>query len=174
MTGKPDDSLYFEGAPERRSWRSLSFLKFIANNPKSPPDLLSFLSQHKSDALLERIASNPSCSARLMRKLSRHPSFEVRYALCENPALTGESARTLAADENVDVRYNLAENPHISAEILEQLAMDANPYVAARAARTLQKLARPAGALHRIFQFFTPGPHARDRSRSSGKRNIAG
>jgi hypothetical protein len=76
----------------------------------------------------------------LLIKLVHDASPEVRINLAFNPVVTDILLAELAEDEDADVRFALAENPAVPRVTLQRLSTDENPYVAHRAARTLEKL----------------------------------
>jgi hypothetical protein len=65
----------------------------------------------------------------------------VRSALSLNPSLPKLILLQLILDESVDLRYELAENPCLPEDLLRLLVDDENPYVASRAALTLERIA---------------------------------
>ncbi len=65
---------------------------------------------------------------------------EVKIAVADNAHTPYEVLVDLACDENADVKYALAENHNVSIDILQLLQVDSNPYVARRAATTLDRL----------------------------------
>jgi hypothetical protein len=70
----------------------------------------------------------------------------VRCAVGENSNTPIDILWKLARDEHPDVRYSLAENYHIGHDILKKLSEDENPYVAARASKTMERIAASIAA----------------------------
>ncbi|HEY9775835.1 MAG TPA: hypothetical protein V6C81_18885 [Planktothrix sp.] len=110
--------------------------------PKSNPTVLhSLAQQQQSAAYLERIAENPNTLPETLDILAQNRSSNVRVAVAENHNTSASTLQQLAHDESVDVRYAMAENVALTEEILDQLLQDDNAYVAARARRSVNKLA---------------------------------
>ncbi len=112
----------------------------LASNPRTPADMLDFLSNVSPVDILLRVAENPSSGKDTLSRLAFHEDPEVRAAVSENPNTPESCFKRLASDESVDVRYRLAENPHSPAAALYNLLKDENPYVAQRARQTLSRI----------------------------------
>ena len=91
---------------------------------------------------LVSLAENPLTAPYVLASLAEHINHEVRMAAADNISLPFSAQQKLAEDEHLDVRYRLAEGYHISPILLSKLADDENPYVSARAAETLARLAQ--------------------------------
>jgi hypothetical protein len=116
----------------------------IAGYPESPPEVLAFLSDIGTPALLERVAVNQRTSASTLQKLADHNNIEVRLAVADNSNTPLSTLLEMALKAGADVRYRLAENPSLPAKLLQQLAADSNAYVSWRAQRTLARRNPPA------------------------------
>jgi hypothetical protein len=81
----------------------------------------------------------------VLAKLADSEDIETRCIVSEHPCVPRELLLKLANDAHPDVRFSLAENHNIPIDILKTLCEDENPYVAARAARTLERIAQPNG-----------------------------
>ena len=88
--------------------------RLVAENPRTPHDILNFLARDKDT--------------------------DVRLALSENKRVGTDTLLILIQDDNVDVRFGVAENHQMPDEILLALAMDENPYVRCRAIKTIARL----------------------------------
>jgi len=91
---------------------------------------------------LERMAANPRTPQIVLERLADHPMADIRAAVCDNSRAPLSVLKALAMDEDADVRYQLAENHSIALDLLVLLMEDANPYVANRAALTLERRQR--------------------------------
>ncbi len=114
--------------------------RIIATSSKTAPDVLEALSRTASPVILELIAGNNNCPASLLKRLTKHSSAQVRLAAAENSNINMESLLQLITDEDADVRYGLAENHRLPEVVLKALSEDGNPYVACRAAKTLERV----------------------------------
>jgi hypothetical protein len=114
--------------------------RIIATSTKTAPDVLEALSRTASPMILELIASNSNCPASLLKRLTKHSSAQVRLAAAENNTTNIETLWHLINDEDSDVRFGLAENHRLPELILRALCEDDNPYVACRAAKTLERI----------------------------------
>ncbi len=113
----------------------------IASNSTTPTCVLNFLALTDDVLVVQRVAENSNTHVATLTKLLRHSSPVVRTAVSEHPNTPESLLLILADDLDADVRYCLAENAHMPKAVLEVLANDSNPYVAARADRTLTRLA---------------------------------
>jgi hypothetical protein len=114
----------------------------IAGWEKLLPHQLALLAYCGSPRIRARVAENSATPTWLLYHLSQDACPRVRAVLAENPSVTREILDALAKDSSDDVRYSLAENAQIPLEILQVLIEDDNPFVAARAARTLNRRLR--------------------------------
>jgi hypothetical protein len=114
--------------------------RIIATSSKTAPDVLEALSRTASPIILELIAGNGNCPASLLKRLCKHSSAQVRLAAAENSNTNIETLWQLVNDDDLDVRFGLAENHRIPELILRALSEDENPYVACRAAKTLERI----------------------------------
>lgn len=113
--------------------------KYIrAGHPNASTAELWELGADNIDNVRRRVAENPKSPQDLLDKLSGDENPEVRIAVAENPYASTDLLNILATDEHVDVRYSLAENPNLPIEILTLLLDDENPYVSTRAQKTLR------------------------------------
>lgn len=92
-----------------------------------------------------RVAENPKTPREILCNLAKDLDPEVRIAAAQNNGLPRKKLMEMIEDECDDVRYALAADPLIPTDSLMRLTEDANPYVACRAAATLQNLAAAAG-----------------------------
>lgn len=114
--------------------------RIIATSAKTAPDVLEALSRTANPMILELIAGNSNCPASLLKRLTKHSSAQVRLAAAENSNSNLETLWQLVNDEDADVRFGLAENHRMPELILKALSEDDNPYVACRAAKTLERV----------------------------------
>ena len=113
----------------------------IASNPNTPPAVLNYLTRNAAESdVLERVAENPRSPVELLAVLAENEHARVRAAVAENLHTPEDVLAVLINDADPDVRYRLAENPNVGESLLEKLAADANPYVGHRASATLHRL----------------------------------
>ncbi len=115
-------------------------LHIMASSPYATTALLDELSSSSDERIRARVAEHRNTSLRALLKLVQDISAEVRLSIAYNPKANRTLLLQLAEDTDADVRYSLAENALIPSEILQILSRDENPYVAGRAARTLDRL----------------------------------
>jgi hypothetical protein len=113
-----------------------------AGDPDSSAKTLGELAQSPCAHIRRRVAENAATPLAIAIDLLRDTAVEVRIALTENEQILPLLAPDLARDKSSDVRFALAENHSTPRPVLEYLLADENPYVAARAARTLNRSAR--------------------------------
>jgi hypothetical protein len=106
--------------------------------------ILSRLAEDDCESIRRSVAENPRTPPEMLKRLSSDPGIEVRLAVAENPNTQPEVLSILAEDHAVDVRFGVAENPHMPEDILLKLAQDENPYIRCRALKTVQMLAPDA------------------------------
>lgn len=125
----------------------------IASNPNTPPAVLEYLAKSATPRVLERIAENSRTPIELLEKLARSPLSNVRAAVADNSNTPEEILEVLVRDTDTDVRYRMAENPCMPVGMLAKLVLDENPYISARAAQTMTKIAAGTNGqvLHRNF-----------------------
>lgn len=90
------------------------------------------------DNVRRRVAENCKSPPELLASLAEDENAEVRVAVAENPQTPAVLLQRLAVDGHADVRYSIAENPNMPEEILVLLCDDDNPYVSHRAQITLR------------------------------------
>jgi hypothetical protein len=119
-----------------------------AGSPSTPPNVLAALALDTLDQIKLRVAENTSTPVAILEQLAFDINAEVRLAAAENANAPGLLLEILAQDISDDVRFGIAENYKTPAAILGRLVHDSNPYVAWRAAKTLDGLLRqlPANA----------------------------
>jgi len=84
-----------------------------------------------------RVAENPKTPVDILEVLSTDRCPDVRIAVGINPSTPGYISFRLAFDEDPNVRLGLADDINTPIELLEQLTEDENPYVACRARQTI-------------------------------------
>ncbi|MDR3614921.1 MAG: hypothetical protein P4L53_15280 [Candidatus Obscuribacterales bacterium] len=112
----------------------------LAINPNTPAPILEHLAKDQHIGLLERIAEHPRTHVTTLLRLSAHEDAQVRAACTENNNLSIKTIWRLARDNSADVRLRMAESYTVPLAVLRVLCEDENPYVAHRAAKTIQKL----------------------------------
>jgi hypothetical protein len=111
-----------------------------AGRPNTPIQDLFELALDVDSAIRARVAQNPTAPPQLMLILMNDPEADVRIGLAENPKAPFSILQRLATDEDLHVRFDMADNRHMPEILLRRLMDDDNPYVALRAARTVNTL----------------------------------
>jgi len=106
--------------------------------------MMGSLAESPVASVRRRVAENPKTPSEILCNLARDLDPEVRIAAAQNNGLPKNYLMEMIEDECDDVRYALAADPLIPIDSLMMLSEDANPYVACRAATTLQNLAAAA------------------------------
>lgn len=121
-----------------------------AGRPSTPSIVLHNLALTTCPRIRARVAENQSIPLELLESLSRDENADVRIAVGANPSTPTIIRWVLAFDEHPDVRYSLAENANIPLIILSWLSGDENPYIAHRALKTINSLAKSNPKLHSL------------------------
>ncbi len=111
------------------------------------------LSNSELPAVRRRVAENEKTPADLLIKLAKDRSAEVRMAVALNKTADRSVIEQLAMDENADVRFLIASTSYIPKNTLKKLAKDLNPHVAQRAGTTLAQMGNKLGRMITIFEF---------------------
>ena len=126
-----DEGTLRELAQERDGW----LRKGVADNPKTPPEILdTLLREDIQEDICEAAAANPSCSSDGLLYACRHPASRMREAAACNRGAAADILAGLARDDDVRVRRLLAWNPACSQATLGLLASDNDAEVRAMAA----------------------------------------
>lgn len=99
-------------------------------------ELLEAMAHSEIDRIRLRVAENPRTPIDVLGLLARDKNADVRIAVGTNPSTPPYVSYRLAFDEDPNVRLGLADDINTPIELLDQLSEDANPYVSYRAAKT--------------------------------------
>lgn len=116
---------------------------------------LQILASSELPTVRRRVAENKRTPADVLASLSRDKSAEVRMAVALNKSTPESIVTKLACDENVDVRHMIASTSYVPKHLLRQLAEDANPHVAQRAKVMLAGLESKVGRMVSVFEFLS-------------------
>lgn len=105
------------------------------------PHLLAELAHSEVDRVRIRVAENPRTPIEILEILATDKNPDVRVGVGTNPSTPAQISGRLAFDEDPNVRLGLADDLNTPIELLEQLREDGNPYVSCRAAQTLEYIA---------------------------------
>lgn len=94
----------------------------------------------KASMRFEDLVKKAVLPVSFLRKLFSSSTHEGKLAIIDSLSTSFEAHMKLAEDEHLDVRYALAENHNVSRAVLNKLKSDTNPYVAHRAAKTLERI----------------------------------
>ena len=112
----------------------------LAGSTNTSPEKLRVLAEHFCDKIRFRVAENPRTPVDVLRNLSRDPNHDVRVAVASNEVCEHYITQRLARDSDVVVRHALAQNICLPRSILEELADDENGWVRGEALKSLQIL----------------------------------
>lgn len=84
-----------------------------------------------------RVAENPKTPVDVLELLAIDPGADVRIAVGTNPKTPLEVVHKLAVDQDPTVRLGLAEDHDLPIEVLEILTEDSNPHISCRARKSL-------------------------------------
>ncbi|GEM_PF-3220457 len=121
----------------RRDWLRM-YVR--AGSARSSAADLKELAQSHFDKVRLRVAENPRTPPEVLEKLSVDHNLDVRVAVATNPSTPDWLVKRLASDEDIVVRHGLAQDINTARELLEQLARDDNAWVSAEAKKTLHIL----------------------------------
>jgi len=128
-----------------------------AGSSSSSGQLLSELAHSKADRIRIRVAENPRTPLEILEILAADKNADVRIAVGTNPSTPAHISYSLAFDEDPNVRLGLAEDMNTPINLLEKLTEDTNPYVSCRAAQTKEYIAARAQAnvlgCHRFYRW---------------------
>jgi hypothetical protein len=120
------------------------------------PQLLSELAHSAVDLIRIRVAENPRTPLEILEILAADKNADVRIAVGTNPSTPEHIRFGLAFDADPNVRLGLADDMNTPMELLEKLTEDTNPYVSCRAAQTKEYIGEQAQAnpfgCHRFFR----------------------
>jgi len=71
----------------------------VAENPNTPPEILTLLAQDEDWDVRRRVAQNPNTPAEILTILARDKDGIVRYGVAHNPNATREVIQTVRAYE---------------------------------------------------------------------------
>jgi len=125
------------------------------------PKLLSELAHSEVDLIRIRVAENPRTPLEILEILAADKNADVKIAVGTNPSTPEHIRYALAFDADPNVRLGLAEDMSTPVELLEKLADDTNPYVSCRAAQTKEYIGARAQLnsfdCHRFFHWPSMG-----------------
>ncbi|MBY0356580.1 MAG: hypothetical protein K2W82_01155 [Candidatus Obscuribacterales bacterium] len=107
-----------------------------AGSQSCSPELLEAMAHSDVDRIRLRVAENPRTPIDILEVLAADKNADVRVAVGTNPSTPPYISYKLAFDEDINVRLGLADDVHTPIELLETLTEDANPYVSYRAVQT--------------------------------------
>jgi len=105
-----------------------------------PGSGLHFIEEDPNEEHLIKLAEDHRTLPGILHFLSHHESVSVRSVVADNPNTPSSIMVKLAHDESPDIRFQIAENHNVAEEILSILIRDENPHVQVRAERTLARL----------------------------------
>ncbi|HEY9773517.1 MAG TPA: hypothetical protein V6C81_06880 [Planktothrix sp.] len=107
-----------------------------AGSQSCSPELLEAMAHSEIDRIRVRVAENPRTPIDVLEILAMDKNVDVRVAVGTNPSTPPYLSYKLASDDEPNVRLGLAEDVNTPVEILDKLADDANPYVSHLAMQT--------------------------------------
>jgi len=116
---------------------------------------LQELASSESMVIRRRVAENERTPVEVLSTLAKDKSAEVRMAVASNKVTPSSLLVTLMSDASPDVRYWMASTSYIPKHLLRQLADDENPNVAQRAKAMLRGLEGKVGRTITVFEFLS-------------------
>lgn len=110
---------------------------FQAGRTSTCIEILQKLSQADCSRIRAQVAENPAAAPHTLELLMVDNCADVRIAVARNPNVPVAILWMLAMDDHLDVRYSIAENANTPPIVLFWLTDDENPYIAQRAAKTI-------------------------------------
>lgn len=100
----------------------------VAENPNTPPELLTKLSSDREGSVRIAVAKNPNTSPEILNKFSKlrgNSTYDLlrRYS-GSNPNTPISTLKRLANDYDSSVRLSVASNPNTPSEVLTKLARE--------------------------------------------------
>jgi hypothetical protein len=107
-----------------------------AGSQSCSPELLEAMAHSDIDRIRLRVAENPRTPIDVLEILAADKNADVRVAVGTNPSTPPYISCRLAFDEDLNVRLGLADEINTPIELLDKLTEDSNPYVSYRAIQT--------------------------------------
>jgi len=92
-----------------------------AENPSTPPEILSQLSKDEDATVRRFVAMNSSTPPEILSQLSKDEDASVRWYVAGNPSTPPEILSQLSKDKDTGIRCNVAKNPSTPPEIRDQI-----------------------------------------------------
>ena len=93
--------------------------KDLANNPNTPPEILTILARDEDWDVRCRVAQNPNTPPEILTLLARAENRYVRYGVANNPNTPPEILTLLARDEDSSVRCRVERNSNATREVIQ-------------------------------------------------------
>jgi len=91
----------------------------LADNPNTPPEILTVLASDEDWGVRYRVAQNPNTPPEILTILARDKDEDVRWGVAQNPNTPPEILTILARDENENVRGYVTRNPNATKEVVQ-------------------------------------------------------
>jgi len=108
-----------------------------AGSQSCSPQVLEAMAHSEIDRIRLRVAENPKTPIDVLELLATDRNIDVRIAVGTNPSAPAYLSYQIAFDEDPNVRLGLADDINTPIELLEKLAEDMNPYISYRARQTI-------------------------------------
>jgi hypothetical protein len=128
----------------------------LAENPKTPPDVLEKLAKdksHTSKYLRERVAKNPNTTVEVLNSLAKDEEPKVRLNVAENPNTSVETLKSFVNDKAI-FRQAVALNPNLPEDVLDFLSNDTEDKVRLNVAKN------PNTSLETLKSLYETDSHA--------------
>ena len=113
----------------------------LAGSPDVHCEQLTVLAEHSCSKIRRRVAENPKTPPEILWSLSQDSHPDVRIAVAGNPGCDWATHERLIRRDDVQVRHGIAQSVHSPVHLLRVLAEDDNGWVRGEALRTLEILA---------------------------------
>jgi hypothetical protein len=94
-------------------------LHYLANNDKTPPEILSELA--KKTQFQSIIAGNPNTPANTLSYLAKNGAGYIKNIIASNPNTSIEILEELSNTKDISIKKSLFNNPNISESLIEKL-----------------------------------------------------
>ena len=96
----------------------------VAGNPSTPPETLAILAGDDFEAIVQIVAQNPSTPPETLVALSQNKDIDIRRLVAANRSTPQKTLTALSKDQKIKVRRSVAGNPSTPRRVLYRLVKD--------------------------------------------------
>ena len=152
----PSRRMHPKDQTSQPSWKMILAQCLIAQNPNTPPGVLTRLSRSEHTKVLSCAANHPNTPLEALERLATHAEWEVRKAVAMNSASPESLLVCLASDRRREVRAEAATNPRLPNSALSEMAHD-------RSYKVRQAVATTPSLPRRLLETLASDPDGRVR-----------